>query len=100
MTQFAVAVPAVAEAAASARAVGAELRAELDRVRAEAEAVLTGSWLGRAADSFDRAWSRWHADARAVIAALDDLADALHQSAAAYADGDNGASDRLAMATR
>jgi WXG100 family type VII secretion target len=98
MTHFAVELPALAQSAAGARAAGADLGTELDRLRAEADAVLSGQWLGRAAASFDRAWTAWHAGARDMIAALDELAAQVTACEREYYRSDGTASDGLRLA--
>lgn len=98
MTQFSVVVAEVAGAATSAETAGVELLAEIDRLRSDAEDVLSARWLGAAASRFDRAWAQWDTDARAVVRALDELAGALRLSARDYAIGDAVAADGLRLA--
>lgn len=98
MTGFDVTVPAVAQAAATAATVGVELRGEVEALRVQAEAVLAGDWLGRAASSFECVWREWHAQASEVVAALTELAEALRATATAYCVGDEAARTQLQMA--
>jgi WXG100 family type VII secretion target len=99
MTAFDVSVPALVQAAAASDSVALDLRADLDWLRAEAEAVLADEWLGRAAASFADGWREWHRDAGAVIAALDELAEALRCSANAYEHADTSGRATLQLAT-
>lgn len=98
MTAFDVTVPDVAHAAATSGSIALDLRADLDALRAEAEAVIVGEWLGRAAASFADGWLEWHRDAAAVIAALDELAEALRSSARAYDNADSSGRTTLQLA--
>lgn len=98
MTGFDVTVPAVSHTAAAAATISSELRRELDAVRAQAEGVLAGEWLGRAAASFERRWRDWHAEATAVVAALTELADQLRATATSYRDGDEAGRTTLLAA--
>jgi WXG100 family type VII secretion target len=98
MTGFDVTVPAVQHTAATTTAIGSELRSELEALRAQADAVLTDAWLGRAAASFGRAWREWHTEAGQVIAALAELADALRATAISYFDGDDAGRTTLLLA--
>lgn len=98
MTQFSVVVPEVGRAATAAETAGAELLAEIDRLRGDAQDVLSARWLGAAATRFDRAWTRWDVDARAVVRALDELAEALRLSARDYAVSDAVGADQLRIA--
>jgi WXG100 family type VII secretion target len=98
MTDFAVTVPELTRSADSARGISAELLDELDRLRHRADAVLTESWLGGAADAFDRAWSEWHAAACDLVAALTELADEVEACATSYRLGDELGSQVLLRA--
>jgi WXG100 family type VII secretion target len=98
MTAFDVTVSAVAHAAATSDSIALDLSADLDGLRAEAEAVLAVEWLGRAAASFADGWRDWHRDARVVIAALDELAEALRCSARAYENADTSGRATLQLA--
>jgi WXG100 family type VII secretion target len=98
MTGFDVNLPAVAQAAADSDSVGLELHAALESLRVEAEAVLAGEWLGRAATSFEHCWRVWCADAGAVITALAELAESLRSTASAYASRDDAAHLQLQVA--
>jgi WXG100 family type VII secretion target len=95
MTNFAVDVSALRQASARSASVGVALRAELARLHREVDAVLTGAWLGRAADTFDRAFADWEAGARAMLDALDDLAASVDAGAAAYVGSDVAAAGDL-----
>ena len=95
MTDFAVTVSAVQQASSSVRTVGHDLHAELRLLRREADAVLSGRWLGQAAESFDRAWTEWELGARELLAALDELAELLAVSGHAYAAQDAAGSQEL-----
>ena len=99
MTGFDVTVPAVSHTATAAATISSELRTELDAVRAHAEAVLAGEWLGRAAATFEHAWRDWHTEAADVIAALTALADSLQATATSYCTGDEAGRTTLLMAT-
>jgi WXG100 family type VII secretion target len=98
MTAFDVSVPAVAHAAVTSDSVALELRTDLDGLRVEAEAVIAGEWLGRAAALFAGGWREWHRDAAVVIAALDELAEALRCSARAYENADTSGRTTLQLA--
>ncbi|HEY8300969.1 MAG TPA: WXG100 family type VII secretion target [Jatrophihabitans sp.] len=98
MSEFDVLVPEVGRAAATADNAGADLLAEIDRVRREAEDVLAGRWRGAVARRFERAWSQWDADARAVVRALDELAESLRLAARDYSTQDLAAADGLRLA--
>jgi WXG100 family type VII secretion target len=98
MTHFAVDVPALVQVAAATRTVGADLGAELDRLRTEACGVLDGAWLGGAADTFDRAWTQWHSGARDLVAALEELAAQVAECERAYAASDDTAAAGLRLA--
>jgi WXG100 family type VII secretion target len=98
MTQFSVVAAHVNRSAASAEAACADLLADVDRLRGEAEDLLSARWLGAAAAVFERDWTRWDADARAVLRALDELAQALRLAARDYVVGDAVAAERLRMA--
>ena len=98
MTNFAVDIPTVRQASARSAAIAATLRDELRQLHRDVDAVLTGSWLGRAADTFDRSFAEWEAGARAMLDALDDLATSVDASAAAYLGSDLAAADELAAA--
>ncbi len=98
MTGFDVTVPAVAHAAGTADSVARDLRVDLDRLRAEAQAVLAGEWSGRVAASFADDWREWDDTAVAVIAALTELGEALRDSARAYSNADADARSTLHLA--
>lgn len=98
MTQFSVIAPDVHRVAMTAETAAAQLFAEVRRLRVEAQDVLAGRWLGGAADRFDRAWSQWDADARAVLRSLDELTEALRLAARDYAVGDAVAAEQLRLA--
>jgi WXG100 family type VII secretion target len=100
VTNFAVDLGALRQVAARSDSVGAELRAELDCLQREVDAVLTGAWLGRAADRFDRVFAEWEVGARRMLAALDDLAASVEAGAGAYLGSDAAASDDLVRAAR
>lgn len=89
MTLFAVTVPELTRSAQTTRGVVADLRGELDLLRRRADAVLTESWLGPAAESFDRAWSDWSTAAGDALAALAVLAEELDAAAAGYRSSDD-----------
>ncbi len=59
---------------------------------------LSGEWLGRAAASFADGWREWHRDAGEVIAALDELAEALRCAARAYENADTSGRTTLHLA--
>ena len=84
MSDFTVDPPLLRRTASNLATVRAELEAELRALRHDADDVLTGSWRGAAAASFDRAWSRWDAGAREVIVALGELGEALDACAVSY----------------
>lgn len=88
MSDFAVVVPAVDEAARRCRAAGADLADELATLRREADAVLSGEWRGLASRAFEHDWGLWLTGAHEVIAALDRLAEVLTMTACAYAARD------------
>src|SRR5690348_2440636 len=98
MTDFAVTVSAVLQASAAVRRVGCDLDAELRLIRRDADRLLCGQWSGRAADSFEQAWTGWDQGAREVVAALDELADLLATSGHAYAAQDEAGSQQLWLA--
>jgi WXG100 family type VII secretion target len=98
MTNFAVDLPTLRQASVRSEAIGAMLRDELSQLHREVDAVLTGSWLGRAADTFDRAFASWEAGARALLDALDELATSVEASAAAYLGSDLAAAGDLVRA--
>lgn len=100
MSEFAVVVPEVGRAAATADNARADLAAEIDRLRREAEDVLAGRWLGAVARRFDRAWSQWDAEARSVLRALEELAEALRLAARDYSSADLAGADELRLAVR
>ena len=95
MSGFAVTVSAVQQAASTTASVGHELGDELARLRREADAVLSGGWSGAAAAAFDRSWCAWDSGARAVVDALEQLADRLRASGTAYWARDAMSSDEL-----
>lgn len=99
MTDFAVTVPELTRSADVARGVGEDLLSELDRLRNRADAVLTDSWSGRAAEAFDLAWGEWHAAARNVVAALIALADEVALCATSYQLGDELGTEILLRAS-
>jgi WXG100 family type VII secretion target len=98
MTQFGVVVAQVDRAATAAGTASDDLLAEIDRLRGEAQDVLAGRWLGAVAARFDQAWTRWDADAHAVVRALDELAEALRLSARDYANCDAAGAEQLRIA--
>ncbi len=98
MTEFDVVVPEVGRAAATAENARVELLAEIDRLRRDAEDVVAGRWLGAVARRFGCAWSQWDADARAVVRALDGLAECLRLAARDYETQDMAAGDGLRLA--
>ena len=99
MTGFDVTVPAVHHAATATATVALELRSELEALRAEAEAVLSDDWLGRAAATFERVWRDWHREANTVIAGLGELAEALRATATAYGVADDSGRTTLLLAS-
>jgi WXG100 family type VII secretion target len=95
MSDFAVVVPAVAQAAGRCRTVAADLSDELAAVRREANTVLSGDWSGVAARAFSDEWSAWEAGAREVVAGLERLAELLTVSGIAYAGRDDAVAHSL-----
>lgn len=98
MTQFSVVAADVNRSAAAAEAASADLLAAVDGLRREAADLLSAGWLGAAAGVFERDWTRWDTEARAVLRALDELAEALRLSSRDYAAGDAGAAQGLRIA--
>ena len=95
MSDFAVVVSALRHVSTTTQSAGSDLESELCRLRRGADGVLTGQWLGRAAEAFDRAWSSWDAAAREIVAALDELAELLATTARAYEVDDDAAAAQL-----
>lgn len=60
-------------------------RAELGRLEAAAQDVLGPGWQSAAATAFGDGWEQWHAGARRVLAALDEMGVALGATARTYA---------------
>lgn len=98
MSDFTVLLSALDRASSSTRSVVAELETELRTLRRDADEVLTDHWHGRAATAFDRAWSRWDAGAREVVAGLARLGDLVHDTSIAYAVRDELGADQLQRA--
>ena len=98
MSDFAVVVSALGHGSTVTRSAGSDLDSELRRLRRRADEVLTGQWLGRAAEAFDRAWTSWDAAAREILAALDELAESVATAARAYEVEDDAASAQLRQA--
>lgn len=95
MPDFTVTVPGVERASIATRSAGAELGAELARLRRDVDAVLSGQWQGAAATAFDRSWGDWHAGAAEVVRALEELADLLADSARGYQGSEDTAASLL-----
>lgn len=63
----------------------ADARSALHDVRDDAETLLGARWQGHAAAAFRDGWEQWYRGAGAMVAALEELADALGESAVGYA---------------
>lgn len=61
----------VIDSAAEIEQVAMALRAEFEKLRAEGDAVIKGSWTGAAADKLDDGWQEWQAGIHKITAALD-----------------------------
>jgi WXG100 family type VII secretion target len=65
-----------------------QARSALDGLQASAQALLAARWQGGAAVEFQQGWDEWHAGARDLLAALDEMAQAIGASGRAYAATD------------
>ena len=84
MSGFDVTAAELSAGAAFGDEVHSELSADLARIAALVEDVLTTSWRGDAASAFGTAWTEWAAGAGEALAALSAMSASLRGTGATY----------------
>jgi WXG100 family type VII secretion target len=69
--------------------ISREVRAEMDVVQGEMDALLGSGWQGRAAEGFAQGWEQWQAGANDVLAGLTAMARLLDATGQDYDSVDN-----------